>query len=117
MKPLAYIAGPYRSDPVHNTRAAWEVAGELILGGIVTPFVPHLSLLADAMCPQPDAFWLRYDLDVLEHCDAVLRLPGESAGADAEVEHARQEGIPVFTDVGNLLAWAREWRSVAWEVA
>ena len=28
---------------------------------------------------------------LLEHCDAVLRLPGESAGADQDVAIARQD--------------------------
>jgi hypothetical protein len=111
VKPLAYIAGPYKSDPVGNTRKAWEVADELILGGLVTPIVPHLTLLADAMVPQPEAFWLHYDLDVLEHCDAVLRLPGESWGADAEVEHADGLSVPTFFDKETLLTWARGWHS------
>jgi hypothetical protein len=32
---------------------------------------------------------------LLQHCDAVLRLPGESAGADQDVAIARERGIPV----------------------
>ncbi len=30
-----------------------------------------------------------------QHCDAVLRLPGESAGADRDVAIARGRGLPV----------------------
>ena len=33
---------------------------------------------------------------LLQHCDAVQRLPGESRGADQDVEIARERGIPVF---------------------
>ncbi|MDR6906084.1 hypothetical protein J2X63_001770 [Agromyces sp. 3263] len=33
---------------------------------------------------------------LLEHCDAVLRLPGESSGADTDVAIARRRGIPVY---------------------
>ncbi len=33
---------------------------------------------------------------LLQHCDAVQRLPGESLGADQDVEIARERGIPVF---------------------
>jgi hypothetical protein len=106
MKPLVYVAGPYKSDPVGNTRTAWEMGDELILTGLVTPIVPHLTLLADAMVPQPEAFWLAYDLDVLGHCDAVLRLSGESAGADAEVAHADGLSLPVFFSEEALLDWA-----------
>ena len=33
---------------------------------------------------------------LLQHCDAVLRLPGESKGADNDVRIARERGIPVY---------------------
>ena len=33
---------------------------------------------------------------LLEHCDAVLRLPGASSGADKDVEIARGRGLPVW---------------------
>jgi hypothetical protein len=33
---------------------------------------------------------------LLQHADAVLRLPGESMGADQDVAIARQRGIPVY---------------------
>jgi hypothetical protein len=33
---------------------------------------------------------------LLEHCDAVLRLPGESSGADQDVAIAQERGLPVY---------------------
>ena len=33
---------------------------------------------------------------LLAHCDAVLRLPGESTGADQDVAIARRRGLPVY---------------------
>lgn len=33
---------------------------------------------------------------LLEHCDAVLRLPGESTGADQDVAIAKERGLPVY---------------------
>jgi len=36
-------------------------------------------------------------------CDAVLRIPGESPGADDEVDRATIEGIPVYYDIDDLL--------------
>ena len=33
---------------------------------------------------------------LLQLCDAVLRLPGESKGADNDVRIARERGIPVY---------------------
>jgi CubicO group peptidase (beta-lactamase class C family) len=44
---------------------------------------------------------------LLQHCDAVLRLPGSSTGADQDVALARQRGIPVYTRVEEIPgAWA-----------
>ena len=36
---------------------------------------------------------------LIERCDAVLRLPGESSGADNDVRLARARGIPVYASV------------------
>ncbi len=33
---------------------------------------------------------------LLQHCDAVLRLPGSSKGADNDVKIAQERGIPVY---------------------
>jgi hypothetical protein len=33
---------------------------------------------------------------LLRHCDAVLRLPGESKGADQDVKLARERGLEVY---------------------
>lgn len=47
--------------------------------------------------------WLGIDLPWVECADALLRLPGESRGADAEVAHAKAKDIPVFYDVQSLI--------------
>jgi hypothetical protein len=39
---------------------------------------------------------------LLTHCDAVLRLPGASAGADNDVRIAADLGIPVYTSVDQI---------------
>jgi len=36
---------------------------------------------------------------LLEKCDAILRIPGESRGADLEMEKAREMGKIIFTDI------------------
>ncbi len=41
--------------------------------------------------------------NVLAAADALIRLPGESGGADAEVDCARALGIPVFCSIQRLL--------------
>ena len=39
---------------------------------------------------------------LLEKCDAVLRIPGDSKGADLEMEKAQQMGKIVFTDLDQV---------------
>ena len=39
---------------------------------------------------------------LLQHCDAVLRLPGESMGAENDVRIARDRGIPVYYDIAEV---------------
>jgi hypothetical protein len=46
--------------------------------------------------------WLRIDCAYIPRMDAVLRLPGESKGADWEVKLAKHLGIPVFTNMESL---------------
>lgn len=106
MRPMVYLAGPITSAPMANTHAAVKVASELLDSGVVIPFVPHLSNLWDMIRPRPYESWMAYDFDVIEHCDGLVRIPGESAGADREVDHAESLGLPVFYDVDAVVAWA-----------
>ncbi len=50
--------------------------------------------------------WLDIDLAWVEVADVLLRLPGESSGADIEVECAKKNGIAVFDNVEHLILWA-----------
>jgi hypothetical protein len=95
-----YIAGPYSSgDLVLNVRKAIAKAEELRKMGFV-PFVPHLTMLWDLVCPHDVEYWYALDNEWLLRCDAVFRLKGWSKGADDEVVLANSFGIPVFyTDV------------------
>jgi hypothetical protein len=45
--------------------------------------------------------WL---VSLLERCDAVLRVPGESTGADQDVRIARERGLPVYHRIEDLPA-------------
>lgn len=106
-KPLVYVAAPYTNpDPVENTHRAIAACDELLGDGIVTPVCPHLSIVWHLVKPRPYKDWLAYDIELLRRCDAVLRLPGESSGADGEVDEAEVIGIPVFYGVPGLYGWA-----------
>lgn len=39
---------------------------------------------------------------LLEKCDAVLRIPGDSKGADLEMEKSQQMGKIIFTDLDQV---------------
>jgi nucleoside 2-deoxyribosyltransferase len=102
MKLLIYIAGPYtKPDCVENTHKMIKVADELVSRGLC-PVIPTLNLLWHIVTPRPPEFWYEYDLEILARCDAVLRLPGESVGADREVKEAHKLGIPVFDYIDHV---------------
>jgi hypothetical protein len=91
-----YIAGPYtKGDVAINVRTAME-AGILLLEAGHAPFVPHLTHFLHMHKPQPYETWTRLDNAYLPYCEALIRLPGESGGADAEVALAHKFHIPVF---------------------
>jgi hypothetical protein len=106
MKPLVYIASPYTfPDPVANTRDACECWHRLWASGVVTPVCPLLSMLLHFHKPLSWEEWIEYDLEVLTRCDAVLRLPGESKGADREMEEAYRLNKDMFYSERDLLKW------------
>lgn len=107
---MILIAGPYASgtdgDPVlmaenlaRLERAAWPIfrAGHVPMIGewVALPVLrsagtsgPTDPLAAEVMYPTAER--------LLQHCDAVLRLPGTSRGADQDVAIAESRGLPVY---------------------
>lgn len=91
-----YVAGPYSSgDVMLNIRDALEISSYLLDYGYI-PFVPHLTGFWHMMYPQDYEKWMAYDFEWIKVCDALLRLDGDSAGSDREVELAISLNIPVF---------------------
>ena len=103
MRPRIYISGPLTSsgNVLENLAAAVDAARALIAAGFA-PFCPHLSYHVDPAEEIPHRVWMEVDLPWVEAADAVLRLAGESVGADLEVERAQAQGIPVFRSVVDL---------------
>lgn len=96
-RPLLYVAGPYtRPDPVVNTNAACKVGMIIYEFTDWCPVIPHLSMLWHAITPRAVDHWYQYDLHVLAGCHSVVRLPGESSGADREMEKAAGWGMTVI---------------------
>ena len=115
---LILIAGPYRSGTNDEPdklaanlakleQAAWPLfeAGHLpMIGEWVA--LPVLRGAGGTSVADPIASEIMYPTAerLLERCDAVLRLPGESKGADQDVAIARQRGIPVFFGLSEVPA-------------
>lgn len=102
MKARVYVAGPYtQGDVAVNVRNAYEAANRLADLGFA-PFVPHATHFWHMLFPRPYDFWLDLDNQFLPFCEAVLRIPGASNGADKEVALAETLNIPVFSDIDRL---------------
>jgi len=97
-----YIASPYtKGDTAVNVRNSCIAADKLVELGHA-PFLPLLSHFWHFLSPKPYETWATLDLEWVLRCDCVLRLPGESSGADVEVKLAKENGIPVFFSVEEL---------------
>ena len=99
-----YIAGPYtKGDVALNVRRAIE-AGDAVYKAGHLPFIPHLTHFWHMVCPAPYEQWIAIDLAWLPTCHALIRLPGESSGADGEVAAAQKLGMPVHYGLDAFLA-------------
>ena len=99
-----YIAGPYTTpDPITNARKAMKIGEAVMILGH-TPFVPHLNVIWDFVTPMPYDTWLDWDIKWLSKCDAMLRIPGESPGADIEEAYCVDNGIPVYHGIDEFRA-------------
>jgi hypothetical protein len=102
MKMYIYVAGPYsKGDVAENVRTAIH-QGDYISRLGHYPYIPHFTHFWHMLIPHEYEFWMAQDFKWLERCDAILRLPGESSGADREVEHAKSLGLTVFTSVFDI---------------
>lgn len=128
MRKRVYIAGPIsKGDLAANVNQATEAFAALAKAGLA-PLCPHWSVYsAEPATPHPGdkagrvytvgtaagypgmghADWIGLDLPWVSVADALLRLPGESSGADQEVACAVEHGRPVFGSIDEVIAWAK----------
>ncbi|WP_410599045.1 DUF4406 domain-containing protein [Amycolatopsis sp. lyj-90] len=116
-KPLMIlIAGPYRSgtgdDPellARNLARLEEAAWPIFRSGHVPMIgewvaLPVLRGAGGKTVADPVAKEVMYPTAdrLLHHCDAVLRLPGESTGADQDVAIALSRGLAVYHRIEDI---------------
>ena len=113
---MILIAGPYRSGTGDDEakmaanlarleEAAWPIfrAGHVpMIGEWVA--LPVLRGAGGTKVTDPVAAEIMYPTAerLLAHCDAVLRLPGASTGADQDVAIAEQRGLPVYRRIEDI---------------
>ena len=113
---MILIAGPYRSgtgdDPAlmeRNLRTLEAVALPLYKAGHI-PLIGEwiaLPLLREAGSTRPgdeiyDEILYPIANRLLSRCDAVLRLPGASKGADEDVRLAKERGLAVYESLADV---------------
>lgn len=105
MRARVYVAGPISqvADQEANANEAIDVAQQLVDLGYA-PFVPQLSYWWNLRHANDWETWLQLDLAWVATTDAILALPGDSAGRDRETAFAEAYGIPVFWSVSDLFA-------------
>lgn len=113
---IILIAGPYRSgtdgDAARmeaNLRALESCALPLYEAGHIPMIGEWVAVpvaraagsqhIGDAVSEQ---FLYPVASRLLERCDAVLRIPGASKGADEDVRIARERGLPVYYQLDDV---------------
>jgi hypothetical protein len=119
---LVLIAGPYLSGTNGDPEKIAANRAELERHALPVYERGHLPLVGEWLAlpiirgagggEHGDAVFQAYQYPVahrlIERCDAVLRLPGASRGADLDVARAESLGLPVLRSVEEL-----PWRGLA----
>jgi len=100
---VIYIASPYTIGDVAENVAVQIDAAHRLLDMGHCPIAPLLSHFLHLQRQRPYKDWTTMDLELVRRSDIVLRLPGESSGADAEVALAYSIGKRVHFGWDSLI--------------
>jgi hypothetical protein len=109
-KKIIYIASPYSNgNPAKNVKRQIDAYNLLDELGYL-PFAPLLNHFVDLNSEKERSWqdWIDICLDWVRKSDGLLRLSGDSLGADKEVEEAIKNKIPVFHSLDQIEAWDNE---------
>lgn len=113
---LILIAGPVRSGTngddaliKQNLDAMTRVAAEVFEKGHTPVIGEWLAMpLAESAGSKKigdeisQVFLYPVAHRLIQHCDAILRLPGDSAGADNDVRIGRERGLTIYSTVDEI---------------
>lgn len=100
---IIYIASPYSSYADKQAAVNVQIDAFAILRDLGhEPIAPLLSHYIDRRHPASYERWLQWCLAMVGVSDVVLRLPGDSDGADREVAEARRLGKPVVYSIDEI---------------
>lgn len=100
-----YIASPYtEGDAAQNVRLQINFANKLMNEGFY-PYTPLLSHFHHMIYERTYDDWMDHCMVWVDSCDCLLRVGGNSKGAEKEIEHAKDIGIPIFYNLNDLLTW------------
>jgi len=103
-----YIASPYTvGDPAVNVKRQIDVTDILLNHGF-SPYTPLYSHFQHMVHPRSYEDWMKLDLDWIDVCDCLLRLDGESPGADTETEYAESIGLLIFYSIEELVKFYKK---------
>lgn len=107
LRPIVYLSGPItkgnRNDNLHQFNEAHRRTIDLGFA----PINPGITMLLPFAWQEeyPHSTWIDCDLPLVAASHIVLRLPGESVGADMEVDFALNLDMPVVHDLDELAKW------------
>lgn len=98
-----YIASPYTlGDKEYNVRRQIECA-DILMDKNFCIFTPLLSHYHNQIFERSYESWMKQDFEWIKVCDGLIRLSGESIGADLEVQFAKDNNIPVFYSINECI--------------
>jgi len=113
---LILIAGPYRSGTNDDPELIKKNLDNLESMSLPIFRKGHIPIIGEWVALPlmnlagfkkiGDSIWdeIQYPVAhrLLERCDAILRIPGDSKGADQDVEIAKQRGLKIYYNLNEI---------------
>lgn len=104
-----YIASTYTvGDVAVNVKSQLDVFDNLVSLGFA-PYAPLWAHFQQIVHPLLYETWMNLAFEWIKVCDCVLRLDGESNGADREVEFAKEYAMKVFYTIEQLSKYYEDY--------